>query len=126
MTFRDELLAIAYEVSDLKNTTFAQFLRYMEPWDAYPLYKNEILQGCIISLEAEVHACILPEHRGKWATKARVNKILSPVLKEYGYVITKVPHRKSWGHKFVQKLGFEEVGKDELTTIYRLEKLKWV
>lgn len=64
----------------------------------------------------EVHVAAPPESRGIWLSRRVLREQLTPLLKEFGSIVTTVAGDNPSGHAFVQRLGFHRVscGKYEL------------
>lgn len=52
-----------------------------------------------------------------------IARLLGPILKQYGHLITKVRQNNHTGHKFVTRMGFSETNRDDANIYYKAERL---
>ncbi len=107
---RDMALRVGFKATDwVRTVLFVDYLSAMESWTIKAILRDGMCIGAVYSNNGEVHASVLPEWRGKWATKGLLREMFN------GPVVTTqvVP-----GHEFMfgilERLGF------------RKEDSKWV
>lgn len=94
-----------------------------EEWSFVEVKRKGELAGFVMVADNEIHCWRKPEYQGTWLTKHTIQQIIQPLIEEHGSVITKVRNENTTGHKFVTRLGFEKVLKDDYCTHYRIERL---
>lgn len=124
MPNRNETLRVGFKAAEV-DMTFDDFKRMLRDWKIRPVIVEDSLAGMIASKNTEIHACILPEFRGRWFSRHVYKQTILPILKQYGFVTTAVPDDKPHGHGFVQKFGFTRTHRDGKFTFYRMERSKW-
>lgn len=104
-----------------EGVTREQFKEFMRGWEiaAFP---EERPIGAIAKKGCHIHVAVLPEHRGKWASRRVIGEILNPVLSEYGQVTTTAMIES---RAFVDRLGFEETGRKGRVVSFILKGEKW-
>lgn len=80
--------------------------------------------GMFLVKDNEIHAYRLDEAAGKWLTRQTLENLTKPLFKQYGKITTRVRKHNLCGHRFVQRLGFHEVGEQDGNTLYEAERLK--
>jgi len=97
--------------------------RISDEWSFVEVLRHDILAGFVMVSGNEIHCWRKPEHKGLWLTKHNIRNIIKPLIERYGCVVTKVRNENNTGHRFVTRLGFEKVSKDDYCTYYRIERL---
>jgi len=97
---------------------------FPEGWSFEEIRRNGQLAGWVSIKGAEVHCFRVDDFAGKWLTRQDVARILGPVMKKYGHVLTKVRRQNLCGHEFVKRLGFVPATDDGAHIHYRAERLK--
>ena len=92
------------------------FLDFANSCEVNPVYVNGQVAGALIVKGSEIHACILPEFKGKWLTRKEL-RILDSVIDKHGFAQTSATTKD--GEYFVSRLGFVKDGE-----IYRRYE-KW-
>jgi hypothetical protein len=93
-------------------------------WEFTEIKRLGKVCGFICTKESEVHCWRMSDMSGKWFTRQDVERLLVPMLIEYGEITTKVMRLNSAGHQFVQRLGFVKIGDDGTSIIYNCKRLK--
>lgn len=122
---RAEAIELGYQASDT-DMPYTEFKEMLKTWHIKPIEKYGKPIGVFFNKNAQIHFSILKEYRKRWANRQIVKDFIEPVFKAYNFVITTVPDTKPYGHKIVQKFGFEYLTKQDTYTVYKLESLKWV
>jgi GNAT superfamily N-acetyltransferase len=125
MPTRNEALDKAFEAAKIPGLPRELFKRRLVGWHVYPVSVCGELAGAILHKGAEVHACILPEYRGKWYTRKIYKEVLKPIIDSHGKLTTAVPDSKPWGRDFVEKFGFKQVRYKDGITYYELNRCKY-
>ena len=73
------------------------------------------IAGALIVSGCEIHACILPQFKGRWLSRKEL-RIMNAVIEKHGYAQTSATTEE--GEKFVHRLGFVKHG----NTFRRLQK----
>ena len=74
---RAEALKIGYEATDwLKVPGFEEYTEFMDEWTVELLVRNGEPIGAIYTRGPEFHISILPEWRGRWATRSILKRII--------------------------------------------------
>lgn len=121
MPTREETLRVGWMAGEVE-VSFETFEWAMYDWHIQPVEIDGELAGMFTHKGSRVHFCILPQYRGKWATKRRLRHFLSPILRTYGKLTTEVTHDKQHGHKNVLKFGFKPVRDTPYFRIYELKE----
>jgi hypothetical protein len=126
MLSRNETLRIGYEAAEIDHIPFKVFKDSMAQWHVKPVMVSGEVAGMFVSKGSHVHFCILPEFRGRWASRKTIRELLLPLLKTFGFITTSVPDNKPYGHRLVKRWGCYEIGRGTNFTKYKLKDLKWV
>lgn len=105
----NEALVKAYESARdrMHGVSFADFSKALEGAVIHPVYVDGACVGAVIVDRHEVHACIIPEARGRWFGKAQA-RILRGILDRFGVASTAAT--TAAGVEFVKRLGFRQFG----------------
>jgi len=98
---------------------FAQFMKMALGWDLAYLKVNGLVVGAAIRRAGELHIGVLPEWRGRWATRSFIRRILK-WAGESGPVTTGVMTGNHAGARLVEGTGFAPVEMTERGTRYVL------
>lgn len=85
--------------------TMAQAKLALSTWELRPLASNGIQYGEIMLKENEVHVAIAPAHRKKLGGVKLLNATLSALLKEKGFLVTKLLKADPFKLQ-IERLGF--------------------
>lgn len=97
--------------------------RLLPGWEFQTIERNGVHAGWVCIKGAEIHCARDESFKGRWLTRQTIEKMMLPILKKHGYVLTKVRTSNALGHEFVTRLGFKKVGTDGTNTLYRAERL---
>lgn len=86
-----------------------EFARRVASMDVHPVDVDGRPAGAVIVCGNEVHACVLPEFKGRWFGR-RMLVILRCVIEKHGKAITSATTEE--GRRFVERLGFKQEGDD--------------
>lgn len=125
MPTRNETLKAAFEAANIPNIGLDRFKHALMDWHVYAVEVQGDLAGAILHKGSEIHACILPEYRGKWFSRKIIKDIVFPTIKAYGKITTAVPDDKPWGRDFVEKFGFKKLRHENGATYYELRRCKY-
>ena len=92
-------------------------------WGLIEIMREGQLSGFVLVKGHEVHAFRLPEYIGRWGTRKDMQRVLQPLINQYGLVTTKVMQANKNGHRFVQRIGFKPTGQDSTAVHYTLKRL---
>jgi len=92
-------------------------------WTIQEIFRFSELAGFALIKDNEIHCWRHPEFDGIWLTKHTIQKVIQPLIDNYGCVVTKVRNVNNTGHKFVTRLGFKKVSENDYYTDYRIERL---
>jgi Zn-finger nucleic acid-binding protein len=95
---------------------FEAFSYAVDLWDLHPVVVQGETAGALLTKGPEIHACILPEYKGRWLTRKEL-RILNQIIEKHGYAQTSATTLD--GEYFVNRLGFVKHGE-----VYRKER-KW-
>ncbi len=116
-------MAEAMEGKVVANNLFKQygfdFLADKEGWRVSIEERNGEFMGFVATAGTEIHIFSI-SHR--LITKANISKYIEPILKEYGFVTTRVPINVI-DHKLRFKLGFEKTWEDAQFSYWILTSL---
>ena len=112
-----------------EHLTRRQAEEMLEGWDLIPFIEDDVHMATIIKRGAEVHFAAYAQYRSKGnITARRLRAFLLPILKEEGFLVTKLGKHDTT-ERFITRLGFVEMGVDQagtrtfiLTDIKPLEK----
>lgn len=103
-------------------STKDDFVRGLNDWNIYSiLEKGEIL---IIVATSGPHMHFETMETGRPITRRVVRQVLDPLIKEYGYAVTKTPKGELRQRRFNELIGFVMVGEDEYDIHYRIERVR--
>lgn len=105
----NDALFAAYESAKdrLDGATFRQFCEMVRGWTVHPIIVDSEIAGAVLTNGPDIHACILPEYKGKWFLK-RAKSILDETIKTHGFARTQATTDE--GVLFVERLGFVKDG----------------
>jgi formylglycine-generating enzyme required for sulfatase activity len=87
--------------------TYKQFQDFASDCEVNEVYVDGLPAGALIVKGPEIHACILPEFKGRWLTRKEL-RIMNSVIEKHGYAQTSATTPE--GAFFVERLGFEKHG----------------
>lgn len=94
-----------------------------EGWAEHPVYRGGEQVGFFCVRGNEIHCYRLESAQGRWLTRQDLERLTTPIFKEYGHLITKVRKANMAGHRFVTRLGFKPTADDGTNIHYRAERL---
>lgn len=120
---RDYLIERLWEKAEpLFFATKDEFIRGLTDWDVYPiLEKGEILL-IVATNGPAMHFETM--NTGRPITRRVVKQVLNPLIKKYGYAVTKTPKDETRQRRFNELIGFVMVGQDEYDIHYRIEHVR--
>ena len=86
---------------------YDRFIEVMKECEVFPIYVNGETAGALIVKDCDIHACVLPQFKGKWLTRKEL-RIMDSVIEKYGHVQTTATTEE--GQYFVTRLGFVRDG----------------
>lgn len=125
MPSRNESLRAAFDAAAIPGMGFEGFKHKLTDWSVYPVMVCGNLAGAILHKGPEIHACILPEYRSRWFSRAIITDVLDPIIGIYGIATTAVPDTKPWGRDFVERLGFIAKRHENGATFYEMKRCKY-
>ena len=87
--------------------SFEVFSAACEAVEVFPVVVDAELAGALLVKGAEIHACILPQFKGRWLTRKEL-RVMDAVIEKHGYAQTSATTAE--GEYFVKRLGFEQHG----------------
>jgi hypothetical protein len=97
----------------------------IEPgWTVHEVRRAGALAGFILQKGCEVHAWRSPLYRGCWLSSRVLQRVLEPIVREFGAATTKVRAHNATGHASVQRLGFEQTGEQGGCVLYAGRRFK--
>jgi hypothetical protein len=112
-------------MDSLQASKLLGWLAFPNGWKFIEIKRNGVLSGFVMLQGNEIHAHRLPEFIGQWGYIGDIKKVVDPLIKQYGYVRTKVVLSNTTGQRFVQRLGFKETHRDAEVVHYKLERLRY-
>lgn len=83
------------------------FIYQLNDWTFAPVGEQEVM-GAIMHKDGHIHIAILPEYRSKWATKARIQKLLRQAAIG-NQVYTTCWKDDAERRRFIERIGFKEL-----------------
>ena len=83
-----------------------QYRKACEGFDVIAIVANKVI-GALFAKDGVIHLGIVPEWRGKWASRRLIAEML-----EYGRITTLLPE-ETVPMRFITRLGFKQVGARE-------------
>lgn len=106
--------------------TYPEAMLALEPWECIPyIDAKRGHMATMIKLNREVHFAIYRKYRNTGqVTSRRIAEFLKPVLDKNVFLVTKVAAGED--HRFIERLGFEELGvtMDGMIRTYILNEIK--
>jgi ribosomal protein S18 acetylase RimI-like enzyme len=102
---REEALRAAFDSA--VDRIYGKFKLDLSDCDVLPVVVGGVMAGAIVARGPVLHACILPEFKGRWFTRD-VLRFLWSVISEHGYAQTTAATQE--GRDFVARLGFRPDG----------------
>lgn len=96
---------------------------FPDGWDFHEVRQGGVLAGFFCTKGAEIHAFRVPEFRGRWLTRQAIERVIAPILAEFGEIKTAVRIENLAGHEFVTRLGFVATGQDDRNINYMTKKV---
>jgi GNAT superfamily N-acetyltransferase len=94
------------ELSEYKDNYF----KVVQDWNPVAVCDDDKVIGTLISKDNVIHLAILPEYRGKWASRRIIREML-----KYGKTTN-----ESSKQDFVERIGFVKTG-----SMYELKETSW-
>lgn len=102
---RQKALKVGFEATDWSTPTDWQaYLQRIAGWDASLIERDGKAIGAVFRKGEEVHVSVLPEWRGRWATRGIIDQVLGQ-----GRVVTQVGEAR-WMANILERLGFKQAG----------------
>lgn len=98
------------------------FIAGLEEWDIYPVLRDGEIVVIISTNGPAMHFATM--HTGRPITRSIVREVLEPLIKKYGYAVTKTPKYEERQRRFNELIGFVMVGEDEYDIHYRIEHVR--
>ena len=118
-------LKVLYESIRHRTTLdYETFANSLKDWVKIPLYENDILIGCVIQKENEVH--IGYKQKPTASIRNHLKMTLKEVLDKYGSAITSVMEDNIVGLNFCKRLGFYEIAKEGSKINLKCDRCKYV
>jgi len=92
-------------------------------WQFHEVHRRGALAGFFCTKANEIHAFRLPEFDGWWLTRQAIERVIAPILAEFGEIKTAVRIENLAGHAFVTRLGFAAIGRDDKNINYMTKKV---
>jgi len=99
----------------------SEFLDSISSWEFIPIGDG----ASVMVKDNEIHSGCLPEFKGKWLTRRHIRSVFGSLLKQYGWVKTRVMNDNEEAHSFVSRLGFKKTHTDCLCTYYILSQVPY-
>lgn len=90
-------------------------------WTFHDIHMQGKLSGFVMERDGEIHCWRLPAFNGAWFTRKDVDHLITPLIKKYGFVTTKVKAENRVGQRFVKRLGFVKIATHGDEIIYLSE-----
>ena len=96
-----------------EHLTRRQAEEMLEGWDLIPFIEDDVHMATIIKRGAEVHFAAYAQYRSKGnITARRLRAFLLPILESEGFLVTKLGAKDTATTRFIERLGFVEMGED--------------
>lgn len=92
-------------------------------WHVTYVYRDGVLAGAFAVRDNEIHCERHPAFTGRWATRQDFERVAGPLLRQYGFVRTKVRESNETGHRFVTRLGFIETSRSNGLRHYEAKRI---
>jgi GNAT superfamily N-acetyltransferase len=115
--FAADILYLAYQ--DRLDIGIAEFLRMTSGWTLGYMKVDGLVAGVAARKDGELHIGVLPEWRGRWATREFIRNIIAWAAHS-GEVKTGVMSGNEKGKRLVEGVGFVPVESTEKGTRYEL------
>lgn len=92
-------------------------------WEFTEIKRGGELAGFVMARGNEVHVYRLPAFDGRWFVRGDIERVLTPLIKEHGCVVTKVRASNRVGQRFCGRIGFVKTGADGDVITMKLERL---
>jgi len=107
--------SVKYEIFCTKD----EFLENLKQYEVFALHRDGVLAGLWMTKGAEFH--IYP--MGGSYTMADIRNVIQPLIDRYGYATTKTPLSDKRQQRFNRRLGFVQIGEDDVYVTYKIESL---
>ena len=97
-------------------------MKFTPGWFFHEIKRHESLAGFVMQQGNEVHVFRLSEFDGRWFTRQDVERVMAPILSQYGEVVTKVRKTNQTGRAFCERIGFKPVAEDDHVIHYKAER----
>jgi hypothetical protein len=87
--------------------TLEKFADSVQGMEVNPVVVDGQIAGALIVSGHEIHACILPQFKGRWLSRKEL-RIMNAVIEKHGYAQTSATTEE--GETFVKRLGFVQHG----------------
>lgn len=103
---RAQALRVGYEATDwVRKPDYAQYVDALSDWNVRAMTRDGVIIGAAYTLGPEFHVSILPEWRGRWATRGILAQLIQEPLS-----VTRVTQGHERVYGFLERLGFEHRG----------------
>ena len=103
---RIEALQIGYDATDWNALIgFADYADAMDDWDIRLMVRDGQPIGAVYTRGPEFHLSVMPEWRGRWATRGMLKQVIPEPL-----AITRVSPGFAHVGVMLERLGFDRVG----------------
>lgn len=96
---------------------------FPDGWTFHEVHRCGVLAGFFCTKGNEIHAFRVPEFRGRWLTRQSIERVIAPILAEFGEIKTAVRVENLTGHEFVTRLGFRPESQDDRNINYITKKV---
>lgn len=94
-----------------------------EGWQVHTITRDGRQAGFALVKDNEVHAWREPTFTGRWGTRQDIERVIQPLLDQYGHVTTKVTAKNPVGNRFVTRLGFVKTHEQDGINHYRADRI---
>lgn len=108
-----------------EHLTRQQAEEMLEGWELHPCVFDGRHMATLIKKNAEVHFAIYKQYQKRYMTARRLRAFLLPILESEGFLVTKLGVEDMATARFIERLGFVEMGSDSAgTKTYMLTDIK--
>lgn len=91
-------------------------------WEFHDIKREGQLSGFVMTKDNEVHVFRLPAFNGRWFVRGDIDRVLEPLVRQFGCVVTKVMNQNKAGRRFCKRIGFVETSVDGDVVNMKLER----
>ena len=92
-------------------------------WTVIPGFVDGQHVATAIVNGTEIHFALVPEFRHTAMLRQRAQEFIAPLLKQWGFLTTRVPLAERGKQRFVERVGFRQTWADEQFQYYLLGQL---